>query len=588
MIKRIFCIILALFALTLCGCNEGGGADEGQGDEKLSYTLMIYMCGSTLESKNGNASKNLAELLSADIPEGVNIVIQTGGAKRWYTDGISASSTDRYAVSDGELVMRERISRLLNFGAAQTLADFAAWATQSYPAEQYGLILWNHGGGSVRGVCFDENFSNDSLTLDELDTALSSATQSTGQKFEFIGFDACLMANIEVAFTVEKYSLNMIASQELEPASGWDYQAIAENLGKADFYEKTLHAYAQKSADKTYYTLSHIDFSGFSALAQGLGELVRKLSADEQPRTVVSALNSGEVYGSYTARESVYNLYDLGNLFSAYGIDGALDCVTGVSGELRQGASGLSIYFPLKSDSELSKYFNLSPLKDYVQYLKDFYAREQEENIFINAPLSSNGAGKYSFGVTHNSLGNIQSVIYSIRYGKDGKVYELGSDAADCSYDTTVSFSLDLEWMTFGGMIIYCELVAYSGDLRFYQMPIEYGEERFWATIWFAYDVSTSNTTVMGFTYDVFGGTDQYDSLMLYDLPYGAEIYPMVREVSASGKVSDYFADQPILYQGDDMFKVQALPAADEYEIFATVYDIYNNAYEVGSVSVSK
>ena len=36
-----------------------------------------------------------------------------------------------------------------------------------------GLILWNHGGGSITGVCFDEKYDQDSITLMEMDSALS-------------------------------------------------------------------------------------------------------------------------------------------------------------------------------------------------------------------------------------------------------------------------------------------------------------------------------------------------------------------------------------------------------------------------------
>lgn len=149
----------------------------------------------------------------------------------------------------------------------------AAWAAAEFPAEEYALILWNHGGGSVRGICLDQNYGNDSLTLPELETALSSAVQSTGQKFSFIGFDACLMATLDIALIAARFSENMIASQELEPAAGWDYEVLAERLGSADFYESVLDGYAAKCAGKEYYTLSHIDLSAFGAVADGFAEL---------------------------------------------------------------------------------------------------------------------------------------------------------------------------------------------------------------------------------------------------------------------------------------------------------------------------
>ena len=49
--------------------------------KKGSKTLFIYMCGSNLESKQGSASKNIDELLSAEVDDNTQIVIQTGGSK---------------------------------------------------------------------------------------------------------------------------------------------------------------------------------------------------------------------------------------------------------------------------------------------------------------------------------------------------------------------------------------------------------------------------------------------------------------------------------------------------------------------------
>jgi hypothetical protein len=62
----------------------------------------------------------------------------------------------------------------------------------AFPADKYGLILWNHGGGSIAGYGYN------SLTLLELNMALEK-TQAANTKLEFIGFDACLMANVETA-----------------------------------------------------------------------------------------------------------------------------------------------------------------------------------------------------------------------------------------------------------------------------------------------------------------------------------------------------------------------------------------------------
>ncbi len=54
--------------------------------------------------------------------------------------------------------------------------------------------------------------------------------------FEVIGFDACLMATLETAAILEPYANYLIASEETEPDSGWDYERILTHLGDGEAY----------------------------------------------------------------------------------------------------------------------------------------------------------------------------------------------------------------------------------------------------------------------------------------------------------------------------------------------------------------
>lgn len=117
-------------------------------------------------------------------------------------------------------------------GDADTLADFLKWGVDSCPAAKMGVILWNHGGGSISGVSFDELSYGDSLSLTEINSALSEVSGSMTNKFEFIGFDACLMGTVETANILASYSRYMYGSEETEPRYGWDYAAIGNYLGE--------------------------------------------------------------------------------------------------------------------------------------------------------------------------------------------------------------------------------------------------------------------------------------------------------------------------------------------------------------------
>lgn len=101
-----------------------------------------------------------------------------------------------------------------------TLTSFITYAKSVAKANRYHLILWDHGGGSVSGFGYDENYKSDgSIDLAEINSALKAANT----QFDFIGFDACLMATYETVLMLSDYADYLIASEETEPGTGWYY-----------------------------------------------------------------------------------------------------------------------------------------------------------------------------------------------------------------------------------------------------------------------------------------------------------------------------------------------------------------------------
>ncbi|MDY4681610.1 MAG: clostripain-related cysteine peptidase, partial [Lachnospiraceae bacterium] len=197
--KQIALLIAGLFTL-MSGCADAETAASDPkkmaakagtiaGSTDPGWTIMVYLCGSDLESSSGMASMNLEEMCSAVIPDNVNVLVETGGSSAWYWDGIETDVLGRYQVVDGSLEEAET-AELASMGDPSTLTDFIQWGMDNYPSEHYGVILWDHGGGNADGVCYDELYDGDNLTLPELGSALSD----TGSTLDFIGFDACLMA----------------------------------------------------------------------------------------------------------------------------------------------------------------------------------------------------------------------------------------------------------------------------------------------------------------------------------------------------------------------------------------------------------
>lgn len=203
------------------------------------WTVLIYMCGADLESSyassnSGFATGDLKEIASvSNQPDGVNIVVEAGGAKTWsstYSSVISTSYLNRFHLSNNSFVKDEQITKA-NMGLQSTFQSFLTWGLNTYPAEKTAVIMWNHGGG-MYGVCYDENYDDDSLSNSEVSAAVKGAFSSVGrtEKLEWIGYDACLMAVQDIAEFNSNYFNYMVCSEESESGYGWDYDTWVDDL----------------------------------------------------------------------------------------------------------------------------------------------------------------------------------------------------------------------------------------------------------------------------------------------------------------------------------------------------------------------
>ncbi|MDO5112719.1 MAG: clostripain-related cysteine peptidase, partial [Clostridia bacterium] len=237
---------------------------KGNGED--TFTIMVYMCGADLESNYGMATSDLNEMLHATLSDNVKVIVETGGAKRWKNSIISNKTNQIYEVRDDGIKCLEKDLGRSAMTSASTLTHFIRYAVDTFPANRYALIMWDHGGGSLTGYGYDELYPGGSMALDQVEKALSDA----GCKFDFIGFDACLMANYETAIVAERYADYLIASEETEPGSGWYYTdwltELSRNpsmstvdLGKSIVDDFTAASQRQAAGSPT--TLSIIDLA---------------------------------------------------------------------------------------------------------------------------------------------------------------------------------------------------------------------------------------------------------------------------------------------------------------------------------------
>ena len=343
---------------------------KGEKGPEQVWTILVYLCGADLESDGGMGTDDLEEMLAVRDTDHVRFLVQTGGASYWYNDEIDDDAMQRFLVQNGNLQKVEE-GTPTSMGKPATLADFLTYGVEHYPSEHMGVILWNHGGGSISGVCFDELKNNDSIDLAELDTAFYECASKTGRKFDFVGFDACLMGTVETANILASYAEYMIGSQETEPGSGWDYTAIGEYLAQnpdvnGGFVGKTICdsflAACKALDDDDLTTLSVIKLSEMDNLLQTFNEVARGLyeaGRDADQRAfIIRKIEEADNFGGNNKSEGYTNMVDLGGILDACGfyVDNANEARKAlssavnykVSGSTHKAASGLSMYYPLR------------------------------------------------------------------------------------------------------------------------------------------------------------------------------------------------------------------------------------------------
>jgi hypothetical protein len=561
-------ILLLITLITLASWNATFG--QSQDD----YTIMVYLNGSTLESGydyitnefKGHASKDLAEMIEGYAgDQNINIVIQTLGTKRWTNDLISGNETQRFTLNDTGLQLEYSMPNQ-NAGYKKGLSDFIIWSQRNYPANQYGLILWNHGGGPVKGFGLDEHFNGDVLHLEELAGALETA-QSQGQiHFDFIGFDACLMASLEIAHSLAPYADYLMASEELEPNHGWNYTSLLkelhiepnmspETLGK--IISDSYLAEAREKGDHHNITFSVIKLSEVKNIVAEL-ELLTEFSEPifKSPSNFydfAKALSKARSFGGNTATLGYTDLIDIKDFANHLSqklsintdrLTRALETavVYKIDGSASKNTGGLSLYFPLKDkqnyDRNMGHYRKIGFSETYVNFIDRFQDHinvldgDQDIGYDLNPPNKQTDF--YHIVFEDDDFDKISDVYLElmvsspkeaypnhsrIRYGYDDLV--LYDDA-----DTQYIEQFDKEWIHLNDVPLLVRITDTTDMTIDYESPVSYKDQDMY--LLFSYDKEGDTYTINGLRRGIDPTTGKPDK-EIYHLKVGDTIQAYYR-----------------------------------------------------------
>jgi hypothetical protein len=218
------------------------------------YTYMVYMAADNNLSSAG--VKDIDEMEVVGSSDSMNVVLQAEFSPKYTAmSGCTAAcfnrpnyNTFRYRVGRGNTrrgpdgAVEDIGNR--NMTDPADLADFIRWSKLNYPAEQYVLVLWNHGGG-YEGLLQDETSSGSRMmSVSELRTALVAAATPIA----LIDFDMCLMGGAETLLSIRDLTSYAVFSEDIEPGDGNPYDRILGRLRASP--TMSPRQFAQVSSDE--------------------------------------------------------------------------------------------------------------------------------------------------------------------------------------------------------------------------------------------------------------------------------------------------------------------------------------------------
>jgi hypothetical protein len=307
-----------------------------------------------------------------------------------------------------------------NMGDPDTLRAFVEWTMTEFPADNYALILWNHGdgwksinkwvpwaddikdtkdAGLSRGICVDDT-NNDCLSLQETEQAL------TGKCVQLLGYDACLMHMVEVVYQVMANAGLSVGSEGYEPGDGWPYNTILGDLtgtpsmSPSFLGETIVSRYIESYAYATYETQSAVDKAKVSNLASAVDDLAQVLIdklPDDYDKIQQARNEAEEFYWNAYIDPPQYlyiDLYHFAVLIESY-VPGTSTAAQAVMNNINNAvyaeahglghpdAHGLSIYFPETEAGYLTSYENTNFAVDTLwdEFLKEYYAPSKPDLI---------------------------------------------------------------------------------------------------------------------------------------------------------------------------------------------------------------
>ena len=602
---------------------DENASDENASDESIAeWTVMLYLCGTDLETEAGMASNNLKGIASTSpVPE-VNLIVETGGTKAWHAEelgmDIDPSKLERWSYTDQGF---EKVgeAELTSMGAQGTLQDFLTWTMDNFPAKKYQLILWDHGGASLYGVVFDELFNDSSLQLFDI----AGALEASGMHLETFMTDSCLMATLETAEAVAPYADYFVGCEESLPGSGTNYASYVQflydypecdgaMLGKR-ICSSTQEMYSDLNSvtDLGFLTISLIDLSKVAAVREAFDDFIAEAEQMlDDPADFYDYCYATRNRESYANKEYV-DIFDLAQRASGHGIspktaamleNAVEDAVLfNINGSNHVRSHGMTVFYSFNTDQyKLDHYSRVCKDPVYLAFLDrlsyKWKAPEwvyetvehkpdvsfQDYSISCDADVSEDGDEVFLELFSEDNF-IIQGGWELLQYDPDTDLWVLyGRDPFFMEEDDKIflrwTSTFDGTWPSLGGVPLTMSISDEQEDYILFTTPMKIGDYKDDIRIQYRTDTEEDEDSY----YELLGSSPLDDHTGFPDrnvapLPSGIEVEPLSTLLNTEDNHSlNFKAAEPFVYYPDMEITREKLPVG-EYVVRFVVTDIFGN-----------
>lgn len=292
-------LLLLLCTATLFCCGQ---------QPKKAWTIVTYIAADN--DLNRFAQPNIIQMMQAGSNDDRNILVYLAETKQNQKYG-------KLLRVDKNALVELACDNNVDSGSREVCLNACRMAFTEFPAEHNALIFWDHGSGCLnmpfadlfKGIAYDEGLDTYLTDRDVLSVLREiSQTVFNGKKLDILGFDACLMASIELQTSFAPYVDYYVASEELERGAGWDYaEALGTITGESkpqEVAQMWVTAYDKLYAPQTErYTLSAVDLAIIHHLGLNVDAVAReliKLLVYQQNEDIISLLQASTKPGNVT------------------------------------------------------------------------------------------------------------------------------------------------------------------------------------------------------------------------------------------------------------------------------------------------